>query len=62
VDAVMNLHIQYNAGKLSSGFTAGGCSSGTQLHIVSWLFNPLINFPKPEQILCYCLKLKLKCY
>jgi hypothetical protein len=35
VNAVMNLRVPYNAGKLSSGCTTCGLSSGTQLHRVS---------------------------
>jgi hypothetical protein len=35
VNAVMNLRVPQNAGKLSSSFTAGGLSSSAQLHKVS---------------------------
>jgi hypothetical protein len=35
VNAVMNLRVPYNAGKLPSGCTSCGLSSGTQLHRVS---------------------------
>jgi hypothetical protein len=35
VNSVMNLRVPQNAGKLPSGCTAGGLSSGTQLHRVS---------------------------
>jgi hypothetical protein len=35
MNAVMNLRVPSNAGKLSSGFTAGGLSSTPQLHRVS---------------------------
>jgi hypothetical protein len=35
VNAVMNLLVPYNAGKLSNGCTTCGLSSGAQLHIVS---------------------------
>jgi hypothetical protein len=35
VDAVTNLRVPYNAGKLPSGYTTCGLSSGTQLHIVT---------------------------
>jgi hypothetical protein len=35
VNAVMNLWVPQNAGKLSSGYTTCGLSSGTQLHRVS---------------------------
>jgi hypothetical protein len=34
VNAVMNLPFPLNAGKLPSGCTIGGLSSGTQLHRV----------------------------
>jgi hypothetical protein len=37
VNAVMNLRVRYNAGKLSSGCTTCGLSCGTQLHRVSQL-------------------------
>jgi hypothetical protein len=32
VNAVMNLRVPWNSGKLSSGCTTCGLSSGTQLH------------------------------
>jgi hypothetical protein len=32
VNAVMNLRVEYNAGKLSSGYKTGGLSSSAQLH------------------------------
>jgi hypothetical protein len=35
MNAVMNLWVQKNAGKLSSGYTAVGLLSGAQLHRVS---------------------------
>jgi hypothetical protein len=35
VNAVMNLRVPYNAGKLPSGCTTCGLSNGTQLHRVS---------------------------
>jgi hypothetical protein len=35
VNAVMNLRVPYNAGKLSSGLTTGGLSSSAQLHRVN---------------------------
>jgi hypothetical protein len=35
VNSVMNLRVPYNAGKLLSGCTSCGLSSGTQLHRVS---------------------------
>jgi hypothetical protein len=35
VNSVMNLRVPYNAGKLPSGCTTCGLSSGTQLHRVS---------------------------
>jgi hypothetical protein len=35
VNAVMNLRVPQNAGKLSSGYTIGGLSSSAQLHGVS---------------------------
>jgi hypothetical protein len=35
VNAVMNFRVPYNTGKLSSGCTTGGLSSGTQLHRVN---------------------------
>jgi hypothetical protein len=35
VNAVMNLRVPYNAGKLPSGCTTCGLSSGTQFHRVS---------------------------
>jgi hypothetical protein len=35
VNAVMNLRVLSNAGKLSSGLTTGGLSSSAQLHRVS---------------------------
>jgi hypothetical protein len=35
VNAVMNLRVPLNAGKVPSGYTTCGLSSGTQLHIVS---------------------------
>jgi hypothetical protein len=35
VNAVMNLRVPQNAGKLSNGCTSGGLSSSTQLHRVS---------------------------
>jgi hypothetical protein len=35
VNAVMNLRVPYNAGKLSSGYTSCGLSSSGQLHRVS---------------------------
>jgi hypothetical protein len=35
VNAVMNLRVPLSAGKLSSGCTTGGLSSGAQLHRVS---------------------------
>jgi hypothetical protein len=34
VNAVMNLQVPYNAGKLSSGYTTGGLSNSAQIHIV----------------------------
>jgi hypothetical protein len=34
VNAVMNLQVPYNAGKLPTGCTTCGLSCGTQLHIV----------------------------
>jgi hypothetical protein len=34
VNAVLNLRVPLNAGKLSSGLTTGGPSSGAQLHRV----------------------------
>jgi hypothetical protein len=34
-NAVINLRVPYNAGKLSSGFTTGVLSSSAQLHRVS---------------------------
>jgi hypothetical protein len=37
VNAVMNLWVPLNAGKLSSGFTTGGLSSSAQLHRISQL-------------------------
>jgi hypothetical protein len=36
VNAVMNLRVPGNAGKLSSDFTTGGLSSSAQFHRVSW--------------------------
>jgi hypothetical protein len=35
VNAVMNLRVPYNAGKLSSGYIIGGLSSSSQFHRVS---------------------------
>jgi hypothetical protein len=35
VNAVMNLWVPENAGKLSSGYTIGGISSSSQSHSVS---------------------------
>jgi hypothetical protein len=35
VNAVMNLRVPHNAGKLSSGSTIGGLSSSSQFHRVS---------------------------
>jgi hypothetical protein len=35
VNAVMNLRVAYNSGKLSSGSTSCGLWSGNQLHTVS---------------------------
>jgi hypothetical protein len=35
VNAVMNLQVPYDAGKLSSGYTTGGLSSSAQIHTVS---------------------------
>jgi hypothetical protein len=35
VNAVMNLRVPQNAGKLSSSYTTGGLSSSAQLHRVS---------------------------
>jgi hypothetical protein len=35
VNAIMNLRVPQNAGKLSSGLTTGGISSSAQLHRVS---------------------------
>jgi hypothetical protein len=35
VNAVLNFWVPYNAGKLLSGYTTGGLSSGAQLHKVS---------------------------
>jgi hypothetical protein len=32
VNAVMNIRVPYNAGKVSSGSTSGGLSSSAQLH------------------------------
>jgi hypothetical protein len=32
VNAVMNLRVPYNAGKLSNGYTTDGLSSSAQLH------------------------------
>jgi hypothetical protein len=37
VNAVMNIGVPFNAGKLLSGCTTCGFSSGTQLHRVGWL-------------------------
>jgi hypothetical protein len=37
VNAVLNLHVPGDAGKLSSGYTIGGLSSSAQLHGVSYL-------------------------
>jgi hypothetical protein len=37
VNSVKNLWVPSNAGKLSSGCTSFGLSSGTQLYRVSWL-------------------------
>jgi hypothetical protein len=37
VSAVMNLWVQYDTGKLLSGYTTGGLSSSDQLHGVSQL-------------------------
>jgi hypothetical protein len=36
VNAVMNLRVPYNSGKLPSGCTTGGFSSSAQLHRVSY--------------------------
>jgi hypothetical protein len=36
VDAVMNLRVLLNAGKLSRGYTIGGLSSSAQRHRVSY--------------------------
>jgi hypothetical protein len=35
VNAVMDLRVPYNAGKLSSGYIIGGFSSSSQFHRVS---------------------------
>jgi hypothetical protein len=35
VNSVLNLRVPRNAGKLSSGLTSSGLSSGAQLHRVS---------------------------
>jgi hypothetical protein len=35
VNAVMNLRVPQNAGKVSSGFTTGGLSSSAQLHRIT---------------------------
>jgi hypothetical protein len=35
VNAVMNLRVPYNAGKLSSGYITGGLSSNSQFHRIS---------------------------
>jgi hypothetical protein len=37
VNAVINLRVPRNAGRLSSGFITGGLSSSAQLHRVSQL-------------------------
>jgi hypothetical protein len=37
VNAVMNLRVQQNAGKVSSGCTTGALSSGVQLHGINLL-------------------------
>jgi hypothetical protein len=36
-NAVMNLQVAYDVGKLSSGYTIGGLSSSSQFHRVSYL-------------------------
>jgi hypothetical protein len=38
VNAVLNLRVPRNAGKLSSGYIIGGLSSSSQFHEVSLLF------------------------
>jgi hypothetical protein len=35
VNSLLNLRVQWNAGKLSSGLTSGGLSSSVQLHRIS---------------------------
>jgi hypothetical protein len=42
VNAVMNLRVPHNAGKLSSGFTTGGLTSIAQLHTVSYSVSYLV--------------------
>jgi hypothetical protein len=37
VNAIMNLRVPENAGKLWSGFTTGGLSSSAQLHKVCFI-------------------------
>jgi hypothetical protein len=37
VNAVMNLRVPYNAGKLSTGYITGGLSSSAQLHRLNQL-------------------------
>jgi predicted small integral membrane protein len=36
-NAVMNLRVPYNAGKLSRGYTIRGLSSSSQFHRVDWI-------------------------
>jgi hypothetical protein len=40
VNAVMNLHFPYNAGKLSSCYTTGGLSSSAQFHLIPFKTPP----------------------
>jgi hypothetical protein len=44
VNSVMNLRVQWNAGKLSSGLTSSGLSGSARLHIVSWLVSGNISY------------------
>jgi hypothetical protein len=44
VNAVMNLRVPYNCGKLPNGYTIGGLPSGTQLHRVGLLVRWLVAY------------------
>jgi hypothetical protein len=48
VNVVMNFRVPYNAGKLPSGCTTCGLSSGTQLHRVRYIISFTIKIFTPS--------------